>query len=208
MVNMRLFMLLFLTSNTFGQLFKLMLLPGDFWPSHVSKTFECFSKIECGSHSVAEWADFFVYENETLNCFTGFADQTFEVLSDQSEIGKVYVNIEKLLELLNFIAVKLHTVTTENENWNIHVYKSESLVMEGAPTPFFADCAYRCFVVEMDTCDLFIFDSEYNCHMGNFSSTDGAIITNDSPLQVYFKTGMIALIPKARQWKIAPNQNK
>ena len=149
-----------------------------------------YSKIECGSHGVAEWADFFVYETETLNCFTGLTDQNFEVLPQQSELGKVYVNIDKLLELMNVIAVKLHTVATQNDQWNIHVYKSESLVMEGAPTPFYADCAYRCFIVEKDTCDFFIFDSApYNCHLGNFSTSDGAIESNESPLQVYFKTG-------------------
>ena len=41
-------------SCIYGQLFKIMLLPGDFWTVHVDKTFVAKTKIECASHCVAE----------------------------------------------------------------------------------------------------------------------------------------------------------
>ena len=130
--------------------------------------------------------DYFVYENETLDCFTGMTDQQFDLVPIRTEGGKVYVNMGKIIDLMALITVRLHTVT-QTENWKKHIYSSESLIQAGLPMPYYVDCAYFCLKVDIDKCQFFIF-LENTCHLGSYDTTDGDLDVADTTLQVYFKT--------------------
>ena len=127
-----------------------------------------------------------MYENETLDCFTGLTDSQSDLVPIRSEDGKVYVNMGKIIELMELITVKLHTVT-QAEHWKKHVYSSESLILEGLPMPFYVDCAYICLKVEVEKCQFFIFNDN-TCHLGSYDTTDGDLDTADTILKVYVKT--------------------